>query len=136
MFLNRWPVDQCAYIFDRLTKRFFGNTRRHTHILARLRRAVQCWLSDSCYEADVLESALQDIFSSYRRMFDFDPIKSSTRVAVTATVITDAHSVILSNYNGDSRTEEDCGKCAKRWNPRIIDVERRLRTQSIRVFPR
>lgn len=110
LFLNRWPVDQCAHVFDHLAKRFFGNARLDTHIVARVRRAVQCWLSDSCYEASILETALQEIFSAHRRMFDFNPTKSSTRVAVTATAVSDAHSVILSNYNGVGRIEGECGR--------------------------
>lgn len=109
LFQNRWPVTQCAHIFDQLTRRFFGDPRRYTTVVSRIRYAIKCWLSDSCYEADVLERALQEMFGRDRLMFDFNPIKSSTRIAVTATAVTDAHPVLLSNYNGTGRTDKDCG---------------------------
>lgn len=110
LFQNRWPVDQCAHIFDHLTKRFFGDAQRKNRtIVSRMRHAFRCWLSDSCYEANILENALQEVFGEHRRMFDPNPVKSSTRIAVTATAVTDAHPVIFSNYNGVGGADKDCG---------------------------
>ena len=43
-------------------------------------------------------------------MFEYLPAKIATKTAVIATTISDASPVIVSNYNGVSVRQADCGK--------------------------
>ena len=78
--------------------------------LTRLRDYFRCWLSDGCYDIELLERSLKEIFGSNRRLFDADTAGvSGQKVAVTATTLSDASTYIFSNYNGRPRNRS-CGE--------------------------
>lgn len=78
--------------------------------ITRLRDYFRCWLSDGCYDDAALESSLKTIFGDNQKLFDNDDIGlPGTKVAVTATTISDASAFIFSNYNGTGTREKTCG---------------------------
>ena len=78
--------------------------------VTRVRDYLRCWLSDGCYDDVVLESLFQEIFGKNQRLFDADGFNpSGTKVAVTATTISDATPYIFSNYNGRGIRAQTCG---------------------------
>ena len=85
-----------------------------------VRRIMRCWLSDGYHDVGALEATLKQYFGAHQRMFG--PLSSSvaTKVAVTATTISDAFPVLLSNYNGTGTRQPDCGQYSlvqrRAWN--------------------
>ena len=110
LFLQRWSVSKCARVFDTLAKQFFKRRDRvSSNILRRLRSALKCWIADGCYEVGDLEATLRLQFGDHRKVFDYTHYLANTKVAVTATLVSDASPVIFSNYNGAGFRSEDCG---------------------------
>ena len=105
LFIKHWDVSRCARTFDILIRDFFGiHMTKGTGLLTQLRDCFRCWLSDGCYDVDLLETSLKDIFGNNRRLFDADRDGiSGQKVAVTATTLSDASTYIFSNYNGKPR---------------------------------
>ncbi|KAL9082765.1 MAG: hypothetical protein Q9165_008787 [Trypethelium subeluteriae] len=104
--LRRWDAAQCSSIFDAIVKRFFANHNRlHDWLIPQLRRYLRYWVDDGCYNAVALEDCLKTTFDARSRMFDF----GNTKVAVTATTISDASSFIFTNYNASSLKRRACG---------------------------
>lgn len=110
LFHRLWGVTQCTQTFDSLTREFFG-TRLRTGggPWQFFRHLLRCWLSDGYYDAAGLEATLKRHFGLRQRLFGYLPAKSATKTAVTATTISDASPVILSNYNGVGGRQADCG---------------------------
>ena len=80
-------------------------------VLARLRDYFRAWLSDGCYDVQLLEKSLKDIFGVGRKMFDIDSAGiSGQKIAVTATTLSDASTYIFSNYNGSGIRDKGCGR--------------------------
>ncbi|KAL8730663.1 MAG: hypothetical protein Q9181_004591 [Wetmoreana brouardii] len=65
--------------------------------------------SDGIYDVRALEKVLKDVFGAYERMFGSVQVNLRTKIAVTATTISDASSFIFSNYNGVSARQDECG---------------------------
>ncbi|MCJ1473164.1 hypothetical protein MMC13_001815 [Lambiella insularis] len=110
LFLQCWNVPRCINLFDKLVKEFFQQQKQATPgFLNRCRYILRCWLSDGYYSVEALEKCLQDTFGMHRRMFDSLDVVSGTKVAVTASTISNASCYVFSNYNGLGRREKDCG---------------------------
>lgn len=78
--------------------------------ITRARDYLRCWLSDGCYDDAAFESLLKLIFGEKQRLFDTNSSNASgTKVAVTATTISDATPYIFSNYNGQGTRAKTCG---------------------------
>ncbi len=111
LFLHRWSISQCSQIFDALTKQSFQKEKYGSgSLVKRVQHIVNCWISDGCYEVDKLEAALQLKFGEHQRVFDYTHHSTSTKVAVTGTLISDAFPVIFSSYNGAMARSKDCGQ--------------------------
>lgn len=123
LFLRRWSIDQCSNIFDALTKQFFRREKSSsTGIMKRVRRVIKCWISDGCYEVEELEAALRQKFGEQQKVFDHTSHPASTKVAVTATLISDAFPVLFSNYNGTMARSKNCGKLHDRPSLEILTI--------------
>ncbi|KAL6716956.1 hypothetical protein ACLMJK_004869 [Lecanora helva] len=111
LFLKHWDVSRCIRVFDVLIRDFFGiHMTQGSGLLPRLRDWFRCWLSDGCYDVGALEASLKDVFGDDQRMFDINRSgPSSTKVAVTATTLSDASTYIFSNYNGVGTRGRECG---------------------------
>ena len=115
LFLRRWSVSQCVKVFDTLTQEFFQRAQKNgRNPFGFLRHVINCWLSDGCYDVVALEEALKQSFGHDSRMFDTPGALSGTKVAVTATNISDASPFIFSNYNGVTQRAANCGKTTSR----------------------
>ncbi|KAL8912017.1 MAG: hypothetical protein Q9171_002930 [Xanthocarpia ochracea] len=68
-----------------------------------------CWLSDGIYDVKALEKVLKDVFGTYERMFGTVQVNQRTKIAVTATTISNASPFVFSNYNGIGVRGDDCG---------------------------
>ena len=112
MFLKCWGVDKCIQTFDLLVRDFFGlHLTQGRGLVTRVRNYFRCWLSDGCYDVDALEKSLKDVFGEETRMFDApESGVSGSKVAVTATTISDAFTYVFSNYNGSGSRNRACGQ--------------------------
>ena len=121
LFHRRWGVTECIQNFDRLAREFFSTRLRAGggpwHFF---RHMLRCWISDGYYDAGTLEATLKRYFGLRQRMFGYLPAKIATKTAVTATTISDASPVILSNYNGIGVRQSDCGKLAHNDNLSLV----------------
>ena len=98
-------------MFDTLTRQFFRRrTRGYESFFQRLRHIFKCWLLDGYYDVRALEGSLKEHFGVEQRMFDYTGNISSTKVAVTATTISDASTYLFSTYNSSAVRSKDCGK--------------------------
>ncbi|KAL8770679.1 MAG: hypothetical protein Q9209_003747 [Squamulea sp. 1 TL-2023] len=110
LFIRQWGVDQCARVFDTITHGFFrGQRRKGNGIISCIRHIASCWLSDGIYDVGALEKVLKDAFGTYERMFGSVQVNRRTKIAVTATTISDASPFVFSNYNGVRARQQDCG---------------------------
>lgn len=111
LFLRNWNVQKSSTVFDTLSRKFFSkNPRQSRSPFAILRRAIYCWLSDGCYDVAAYEESLKESFGHEQRMFRQVESVSRSKVAVTATSISDASPFIFSNYNGAGMRPANCGK--------------------------
>ena len=115
LFHRQWSVTQCIQTFDSLAREFFSNRlRAGGGPWQFFRHLLRCWISDGYYDAGALEATLKRYFGLRQRLFGYLPAKATTKTAVTATTISDASPVILSNYNGVGVRQADCGELTPR----------------------
>ncbi|KAJ6069151.1 hypothetical protein N7499_011038, partial [Penicillium canescens] len=96
-FHQKWPVSQCASIFETLARRCFSTS---DSALGRLKAVVKYITSDAIYDERFLEGALQETLPG--QLFGYVPgIVSRTKVALTTTSRGNARS-IFTNYNGSA----------------------------------
>lgn len=111
LFIRQWGVRQCVRVFDTITHEFFcGQRRKGYGLISCIRQIASCWLSDGIYDVKALEQVLKDVFGAYERMFGSLQVNRRTKIAVTATTISDASPFIFSNYNGVGARQHDCGR--------------------------
>ena len=79
------------------------------------RHMLRCWLSDGYYDSAALEATLKRYFGLRQRLLGHLPAKTATKIGVTATTISDASPVILSNYNGVGARQTDCGELIQQF---------------------
>lgn len=99
-FLRGCSPERCCETFDKIVKQFFSSGRRPTTTVSKFRSYVKWWLNDAKYNSTSLETHLKDVFGAESRVFG-RPVEgiSGTKVAVTATSISDASTFLLANYN-------------------------------------
>ena len=90
------------------------------NILKRLRLFIKGWYSDGHYDANALESLLNEHLGSRDRMFGYHQGTLGTKVGVVAATIGNATPVIFTNYNGSGTEKEACGKSNKRLHGRTV----------------
>lgn len=111
LFICRWDVSRCNEIFDELTRQFFRRRQTYNNVFKQFRHLVKCWFLDGCYDVENLEASLKEHFGIHQRMFGYTEHSLKTKVAVTATTISDASPYLFSSYNGVGERKENCGKC-------------------------
>ena len=90
-----------AVVFDDVARRLFGSRTLQKSSLALFRKAIQVWVADGVYDPSIYESCLKEMYGSSHRLFDAPSNGvSAAKYAVTATTISDASTVVLTNYNG------------------------------------
>lgn len=109
--MRHWTVSYCSQIFQKLIRQVFQRpTRGSDSIFQYVRRLIRCWLRDGYYNVRALEAFLKEYFGFERRMFDYSEGTSDTKIAVTATTISDASAYLFSSYNGSGARSKDCGE--------------------------
>lgn len=78
-------------------------------ILECLREIIKCWISDDRYDVNALGNFLKEQFGD-RRMFDQAKGIPGTKVAVTATDISDTFLFVFSNYDGTGARDPECSQ--------------------------
>lgn len=138
LFLRRWTVQDCKRVFKTLAQKFFGKQQaaaRGFLIPHRLVALFRSWLRDGVYDAKDFEIALEQEFGQ-RRVFDSSYTSHyKTKVAVTATTISDAQPVVISNYNGTERAK-DSGKKRLTSISFIMLIDTRIQTFTTRGYSR
>ncbi|KAI9766696.1 MAG: hypothetical protein M1840_006340 [Geoglossum simile] len=111
LFLGGRSIKYCISTFDRLAKPIFVLRKRvRRSFCSLISHLFTSWLADSRYDASVLQACLKEVYGEDRRMFGIaESEPSGTKVAVTATTISDATLCIFSNYNGAGMRRKDCG---------------------------
>jgi hypothetical protein len=99
LFLRRWKITQCAETFDRVTRQLFRAERQRANVFRTIRRILQCWLSDDCYDVEIFEILLNKNFKNQQRMFDSLQLNSKAKIVVTITTISNVFSFVFSKYN-------------------------------------
>lgn len=134
MFINGWPVDDCANAFENLARKTFKPRGifqvpviSHIPILSRLLKFIISYLADGLYPADDLEAALKDVFGSDRGLLDYSYATAiGAKVGFTATTVLDTDCCIFTNYNGVGTRPQDCGI----WASNLI-IQLRFSNRSI-----
>ncbi|KAI9727191.1 MAG: hypothetical protein M1834_008499 [Cirrosporium novae-zelandiae] len=120
LFIQNSSVESCKSDFNKFAKRvFFQNFGWDRTFFGRFNRFVISLLSDSHYDPIIMERCLQENFGTNRRLFGVMTSKpSGTKVAVTATTITNAKLCLFTNYNGTGNRGADLGyKILRPENP-------------------
>jgi hypothetical protein len=133
LFIRRWEIAQCAEIFDRVTRQLFRAERQRANVFRTIRRILQCWLSDDCYDVEIFEILLKKNFENQQRMFDSLQLNSEAKIAVTITTISDVFSFVFSNYNEIDIRHSDNDKFAF-WTRKFSYDVCRLWTFSIHRY--
>ena len=120
MFIRQWTIEQCTEHFETLARKHFRRTKSGPFWY--IRQLVRCWLSDGLYDASAFEETLRSVFGSSTRMFGHRDNGRSTRVAVTATTISDALPYVFSNYNGIGERRRGIGKTSSSAEGLLISV--------------
>jgi len=117
LFINGWPVDDCAIVFERLAKKAF-TTRRFAHlpivsripILSHILEFVISYLADGLYPTHDLEAALKEVFGTDRSFLDHSHASAiGAKVGLPVTTILLDTDYIFTNYNGVGQRPQDCG---------------------------
>ena len=135
LFAKQWPLAQCEDTFSRLTGEIFGAASRGAWSALAGLPYVRLLLNDALYKEAVLDSALQDSFGRYVRVFDYPHnAVSRYKFAVTATNITEASPFIFTNYNGRADRDPQCGtiSAAENTPPPLPADHGRLSTPTTR----
>ncbi|MCJ1342943.1 hypothetical protein MMC31_001132 [Peltigera leucophlebia] len=109
LFLCRQQVSDCAKTFDTLARQLFPQSSYSKSIFSRLRHLIRSWYYDGCHDPNVLEACLKKNFGSGNRLFGHSQGLIATKVGVTAATIQNGYPILLTNYNGLPRQEEECG---------------------------
>ena len=107
-FLQRWGIKRCIETFQTLSKQCFPKMSMPEAIQS-IQRIAKCWIWGEIYATHKLEDTLKEQFGQ-KRMFDHWQTPSRLKVAVTGTTVSQASPVLLSNYNGDRKRLEACGR--------------------------
>ena len=105
IFLKDWSIDHCVEAFETLSKQFFK--KRKGIPFRQLKDMLTSWLADGQYDAVELERTFEQAYGG-DRMFGCIS-QGGTKVAVTATTISQATAYVFSNYNGCQPAAFDCG---------------------------
>ena len=97
-FLYHWSPERRSAVFDSVARKVFTQQRTSsTGVLAKIQRGLKCWMSDGRYDEKTIAACLKDVFGETMTMFTSG--QSGTKLAITATSISDAKCFIFTNYN-------------------------------------
>jgi hypothetical protein len=111
MFLKGWTPVESLKQFVALAKMSFWPRAWVARIpgLLNIHDLLVSYFADSRYSSSGIERALQEAFGQ-RRIMEHQGHHLNTKVAVTATTITDSSPCIFANYNGEQALGKECGK--------------------------
>lgn len=113
LFANKATVQQSSAKFDSFAQQvFLSRPLVSDSLFTYIRDLFIWWLSDSRYPSGPLEHALRDVFGESRGLSDSST--SHTKIAVTATSISDAKLCLLANYNGAIERNAQSGEYGPR----------------------
>ncbi|KAJ5639161.1 patatin-like phospholipase [Penicillium longicatenatum] len=126
IFIMRWAMRDCSETFERLARQIFRE-KRHSRwpwasqgdgsVLGEITRWIHWLLHDSCYDAQVFDTALRTAFGDQRLIFGNSrddpqgPLRSGPKVGVITTSISrDTSAFVIGNFNAahDSESNSVC----------------------------
>ena len=110
LFLRQLAVSECVEMFHALAKQLFPQPSSRASHFSRLRHLLRSWYRDGCHDANTLEACLKENLGSTSHLFGHIHSLIATKVGVTAATIDKAFPVLLTNYNGSGKRDENCGK--------------------------
>ncbi len=110
LFLRQLPVSDCVELFDTLAKQLFPQPSGRTNNFSRLRYMLRSWYRDGCHDAKALEACLKENLGSTTCLFGHARSLIDTKIGVTAATIDKGFPVLLTNYNGPGKCDENCGE--------------------------
>jgi hypothetical protein len=110
LFVRQLAVSKCGEIFHTLAKQLFPQPDCRGNHFSRFRYLLRSWYRDGRHDANKLESYLQENLGSDTRLFGHVPSLLATKVGVTAATIDKAFPVLMTNYNGLGKNDENRGE--------------------------
>jgi hypothetical protein len=110
-FLRQMSTSDCAAVFETLAKQLFPQPITRNSNFKRLRNLLTAWYRDGCHEAHTLENSLKEHLSVSDRLFGYTRTLTSTKIGITAATIDKGFPLVMTNYNGQLKNNEECGRC-------------------------
>ena len=110
-FSRQMSTSDCAAIFETLAKQLFPQPTTRVSTFKRFRNLLTAWYRDGCHKAHTLEASLKENLSASDRLFGYARTLTSTKIGITAATIDKGFPLVMTNYNGQVRNNEDCGGC-------------------------
>ena len=112
LFLQGWTVAQALAMFQELSRTCFHPPQLEQPSFAnRIRYHWKCLRADGYYDVAPLERCLKEVFGPSKKMFDSQVATAGSKVAVTASSISDASTFIFSNFNGTATRRDGMAEC-------------------------
>ena len=109
LFLRQLPVSECVGMFNTLATQLFPQPSARSSNFSRLRHLLGSWYRDGCHETNTLEACLKDKLGASDGLFSHVQSLTATKVGVTAATIDKGFPVLMTNYNGLGKSDENCG---------------------------
>jgi hypothetical protein len=97
-----WSVEECLKKFQLIVKEIFKRRNPSSSLFARIQELLLSYVEDGQYSQSALDSA----FGSQSGLKMFNPLRTSTKVAVTATSAKGTKPCLFTNFNGRQRAED------------------------------
>ncbi|ODM18136.1 hypothetical protein SI65_06007 [Aspergillus cristatus] len=120
-------IDEAYSKFNNLARQIFPSRPRRYTILGQSLDLLTTWMTDSRYDSDTLDRALQEAFGPTRRLFDTTiPLVSGIRVALTASQVKDGSLCLCTNYRAAGRcnTQSAHSVLTSKHEPLLWEVAR------------
>ena len=96
-------------MFDTLAKQLFPEIPARRNKFSHLRYLLRSWYRDGCHDANALEACLKEKFGSTTRLFGHVNSLIDCKIGVTTASIDKGFPILLTNYNGSGKIDENCG---------------------------
>ncbi|KAE8371112.1 patatin-like phospholipase [Aspergillus bertholletiae] len=140
-----WDIKTCSEKFDRVARQIFHNRRNsllskvfrstagRESVIAHLHKWLLWFLFDGCYDSNIFDSVLKDVYGERTRIFDPQPransvsLFSGTKVGVVAASIAkNTRSFVFGNFNTAENAVTSCTECGyRRCGCQVTKIESR-----------
>jgi patatin-like phospholipase/acyl hydrolase len=105
LFLMNWSADECLSRFEDIAAKTFMIEQKQEKLglSQRIQRLLGAYVRDYRYDSSTIDKAFRSSLGVSSQMFN--PLRSDTKVAVTATTARGNFPCVFSNYNGNSRLD-------------------------------